>query len=128
MVGVFSDDLPREVKNILYAISNQEKSINYRKLSLKRDIRDYRPLKELFKDICYTNRTIEETERIQDEFKSHFVSLGKYGPKKPEYKKEKINLLDNAKNFYDGREIIIIAFKNDTFPFYHDEEESRFKD
>ena len=35
--------------------------------------------------------------------------------------------MENAKNFYDRRKIIINAFKNDTFPFYHDEE-SRFKD
>ena len=36
--------------------------------------------------------------------------------------------MENAKNFYDRSEIIINAFKNDTFPFYHDEEERRFKD
>ena len=35
-------------------------------------------------------------------------------------------LFDNAKIFYDGREMIISAFKNKTFPFHY--EESRFED
>ena len=41
--------------------------------------------------------------------------LKKYRPREPKYI-EKNNLLFNAQNFYDGREMIIEAFKNKIFP------------
>ena len=63
---------------------------------------------------------------MQNEFDSVVNALEEYSPKNPEYEKEKINLLNNAEKFYDGREMIINAFKNTIFPFQHDE--SRFED
>ena len=80
-------------KQKIFSISNQEKSIKCRRLSSKKDtldfdFGDYRPLKELFKDICYTKLTIEKAEGIQHEFKSHFVSL-EYRPKNLNIKKKK---------------------------------------
>ena len=39
-------------------------------------------------------------------------------PKKDDNKKKKGDLIINAQNFYDGREIIVSAFKNKIFPFY----------
>ena len=82
-------------KQKIFSISNQEKSIKCRRLSSKKDknlyfdFGDYRPLKELFKDIYYTKLTIEKAEGIQDEFKSHFVSLVEYRPKNLNIKKKK---------------------------------------
>ena len=49
------EELPQEAKNVITKLNNQEKSINYKKLSFKRekklefDFRDYSSLKELFK-------------------------------------------------------------------------------
>ena len=63
---------------------------------------------------------------MQNEFDSVVNALEEYSPKNLEYEKEKINLLNNAEKFYDGREMIINVFKNTTFPFQHDE--SRFED
>ena len=74
VINVFGDELSQEVKNVLYTLSNQEKSINCKILSFKRDknlvfdFRDYRYLKELFRDIYYKNFIIEEAERVQYEF------------------------------------------------------------
>ena len=107
-------------------------SISYKRLNFKRDknlefdFRDYKSLKESFKDIYYKTFTIEEAERMQNEFDSVVNALEEYSPKNLEYEKEKINLLNNAEKFYDGREMIINVFKNTTFPFQHDE--SRFED
>ena len=58
---------------------------------------------------------------MQNEFDSVVNALEEYSPKNLEYEKEKINLLNNAEKFYDGREMIINAFKNTLFPFQHDE-------
>ena len=42
--------------------------------------------------------------------------LKRYKPSNSKYKKIKTDRLINAQNFYDGREIIINAFKNKIFP------------
>ena len=64
-----------------------------------------------------------------DEFNVVPGALKNCNPKKSEYKKYKITLLDNATRFYDGREMIIYAFENKIFPLnYNEEGESHFED
>ena len=52
MTVVFNDDLSQEAKDILYTLTNQEKSIDYKRLGFKRDkylefaFRDFKFLKE----------------------------------------------------------------------------------
>ena len=134
VIIVFGDELSQEAKNILYAISNQQKNIDYKRLSFKRkkilefDFSGYNSLKELFKDIYYKKLSIEKAEGIQEEFNVVLSTLKKYKPKDSGYKKEKINLLDNAKRFYDGREMIINAFKKILPLNYDEEEQSHFED
>ena len=117
------EKLSPEAKNMLAKISNQEKLINYKKLDFRRDnslefyFSDYRSLKELFKAIYYRKISIDDAEGIQEECKAILSALEGYNPRKPEYITTKNNLLINAKNFYDGREEIINAFKNKIFPF-----------
>ena len=115
------EKLSQEAKNMLEKLNNQEKLINYQKLYLKEgnnaeyDFSDYRSLKEIFKGIYYRKITIEEAEAIQEEFNGVIGALEIYGARKPKYiKKER--LLINARNFYDGRKMIINAFKNKIFP------------
>ena len=43
-------------------------------------------------------------------------ALDKYKLRKPDYETARKNLSINAKNFYDGREMIINTFKNKIFP------------
>ena len=62
-----------------------------------------------------------------------FNALQAYKPKKEPYIGKRNKLLINAKNFYDGKEIIIDAFQNEIFPmtptgFSEDEEPPRGED
>ena len=41
-----------------------------------------------------------------------------YKPTKDSNKKLKDDLVINAKTFYDGREMVVNAFKDKIFPFY----------
>ena len=84
MINAFGDELSQKAQNILYTLSNQEKSINHKQLNLIFDFRDYRLLKELFRDIYYKTFTIEEAERIKDEFTAVLDALKKYNPKNPD--------------------------------------------
>ena len=80
---------------MLTKLSNQEKIINYKKLSFKRardldfDFRDYRSLKELFKGIHYKNCSIDKAKRIQDEHEAQLAVLERYNPRNSDYVKEK---------------------------------------
>ena len=78
----------------------------------KFDFREYDSLKELLKAIYYRNLKIEDAEGKQDEFVAIFNALEKYNPRKSDYVTARKNILRNAKNIYDGREMIINAFTN----------------
>ena len=58
----------------------------------------------------------------QDEFNSILDALNNYSPKAQKYIETKNSLLNNAKNFYKGREKIIEAFKERIFPLKSDDE------
>ena len=86
--------------------------------------------KELFRDLYYKETTIDDVERKQDEFSAIITALEKYIPKDDKYVGAKNKLLNNVKNFYEGREKIIEGFKNEIFSFYYEEEyekQMRFK-
>ena len=59
--------------------------------------------------------TIDDAEMKQDEFDSILDSLSNFTPKAQKYIEAKNNLLDNAKNFYEGREKTIEGFQNGIF-------------
>ena len=73
-------------------------------------------MKELFKAIYYRKITIEEAERIQEEFDAIIDALKHYKPRGLKYKENKEKLLINAQSFYDGRDIFIKAFKDKISP------------
>ena len=64
---------------------------------------------------------IDETESKQEEFNSVLSVLSDYTSKDEKYTEAKNKLLDNAKNFYEGREKIIKGFKNGIFLLNHDD-------
>ena len=68
------------------------------------------------------SRKIEDAEKKQDEFMAIYNALDNYGAKKPKYTTAKNNILINAKNFYDGKEMVINAFKNKIFPLSPDDD------
>ena len=115
--------LIQEAKNMLEKLNNKEKIINCSKLNLKGgnnvdyDFSNFRPLRELFRVIYYGDVIIPGAEREKDEFYDMLEILKECTPRKDsKYKKLKDDLLINAQNFNDGREIIINAFKDKIFP------------
>ena len=60
--------------------------------------------------------TIDDAEMKQDEFGSLLGVLSNYTPKTQKYIEAKNKLLDNTKNFYEGRKKITEGFKNEIFP------------
>ena len=116
------EELSQEVKNMLDKLSNEEKLIDYRKLYFKGgnnndyDFSNFRPLRERFRAIYYGDILIPGAEREQDDFDDMLDELKKYNPRNSEYRNGKENLLINAKKIYDGREMIINAFKDKILP------------
>ena len=105
-----------------------QKNVHYRKLNIRSgnnstyDVSDYETFKELFRDLYYKKMTIDDAEHKQDEFDSMLAVLSNYIPKAQKYIEGKNKLLDNAKNFYEGREKINEGFKNGIFPLNYDDE------
>ena len=115
--------MSQEPKNMFKKRNNQENLINYKKLDFTAgnkkdyDFTNFSLLRELFKAIYYGEILMPDVEREQDNFDDMIKILKDYKPIKPDNKKMK-SLLINSQNFYDGREMIIEAFKNKIFPFY----------
>ena len=112
-------------KKVIYKTKIIQKNVDYRKLKIRGgnntdyDFSDYRTFKELFRDLYYKKTTIDDVEGKQDEFSAVIAALKNYTPRDNKYVEAKNNLLNNAKNFYEGREKIIEGFKNRVFPLYY---------
>ena len=108
--------LSQEAKNAYKKLVNEEKlkggnNVDY-------DFSNFSPLREVFRKIYYGEVLIPAVEGEQDIFKDMIKMLKNYRPRTIDNKKKKDALVINAQNFYDGREMIIEAFKNKLFPFY----------
>ena len=66
--------------------------------------------------------TINDAGIRQNRFKLKRDALDNYSPRVPEYIEAKNSLLNNAKNFYEGRRKIIEGFKEKIFPIKSDDE------
>ena len=119
--------LSSEAKKLINEIKTMQKNVDYRKLKIKGgnntdyDFSDYRTFKELFRDLYYRTITIDDIEGKQEEFSVVINALERYAPRDNKYVEAKNKLLNNAKNFYEGREKIIEGFKNKVFPLYYNE-------
>ena len=71
--------------------------------------------KEFFRDLYYRNIITDEAKRKQNEFDGVLNALNVYSAKKKEYIDAKNKLLDNANNFYKGREKFFERFENGIF-------------
>ena len=88
----------------------------------------FKALKPFFFSICYGDVLIPTVERNQDVFDNILEKLKKIRPRTEDNISDKNKTLTNAQNFYDGREIIINAFKNKLFPFYSGNYDEEFKE
>ena len=116
------EPLSPEAIALINEIRSMQKDVDYRKLkfrgggdSITYDFSDHKAFKELLTDIYYRNMSINKAERKQDEFNTVLNVLSRYSPRNEKYIKAKNELLDNATNFYKGREGIIEGFKNGIF-------------
>ena len=113
--------LSLEAKALIEEIKTIQKDVNYRKLKIRGgnnvtyDFSDYKTFKELFRDLYYRKMAIDDAEGKQDDFDAVLDALSRYSPKYQKYIEANNNLLDNAKNFYKGREKIIGVFKIEYF-------------
>ena len=88
---ILDKELSEEAKNMLTKLDNKEKTINYKKLSFRRDknlkidFRDYRSLKELFKEIYYRKISIDRAEDKQKEYSILLDALKEYRSRNPNY-------------------------------------------
>ena len=119
--------LSSKAKKLINKIKIIRKNVDYRKLKIRGgnntdyDFSDYRTFKELFRDFYYRKITIDEAESKQEEFNVVINVLKNYTLRDNKYVEAKNNLLNNAKNFYEGSEKIIEGFKNRVFPLYYNE-------
>ena len=110
-----------EAKELIEEIKNIQKDVDYRKLKIRGgnnvdyDFSDYKTFKELFRDLYYKKTTIDYVERKQDEITGVMGALKAYAPRDNKYVEAKNKLLNNVKNFYEGREKIIEGFKNEIY-------------
>ena len=102
----------RELQNIA---TNHSADIDY-----KNFMKIYRNCTSESYSFLTIDTTLPAKGDIQMKFAGVLTALEKYKPTKPEYIDEKLKVLDNAGRFYNGREMIINAFKNEIFPFYHE--------
>ena len=65
--------------------------------------------------------SIDNAEANQEEFNAIINALKRYSSKSDKYIEAKDKLLNNVERFYEGREKIIVGFKNKIFPFNYDE-------
>ena len=95
VADIIDEELSQEAKNMITKPNNQEKSIYYKRLTFRRDknlefdFRDYRSLKELFKEIYYRKISIDRAEDIQKEDNILLDAIEEYKPKNPDYVKKK---------------------------------------
>ena len=124
------EPLSLEAKALIEEIRIIQKDVNYRKLIIRSgkgvayDFSNYKTFRELYRDLCYKEMAINDAEMRQNEFISIIDALNDYISKLQKYNEAKNSLLNNVKNFYEGREKIIEGFKKGIFSKSDDDDES----
>ena len=122
--------LSLEAKALIEEIRIIQKDVNYRKLIFRSGngvmyhFSNYKTFRELYRNLYYKKMTINDAEMRQNEFISIIDALNDYIPKSQKYNEAKNSLLNNVKNFYEGREKIIEGFKKGIFSKSDDDDES----
>ena len=113
--------LSLEAKALTEEIRTMKKDVDNRKLIIRGgnnvtyNFSNYKTFKELFRDLYFKIMTINDAEMKQNEFNSIIDALNNYFSRTQKYIEAKNSLLNNAKNFYKGREKIIEGFKQGIF-------------
>ena len=125
------EPLSPEANALIGEIRAIQKVSNSKKLKIvdgkkeEHDFTDYKTFNELFRDLYYKKMTINDAQIKQNEFNLKLKDLEIYEARKQEYIKAKNSLINNAENFYKGREQIIEGFKKKIFPFESDDDKPK---
>ena len=68
------------------------------------DFSDFKTFNDLSRDLYFKKMTIDDAEKKQNEFNKTLGDLSDHTPKNKKYIEARENLLDNAKNIYEGGE------------------------
>ena len=112
VTNIFDEELSQEAKNMLIKLNSQEKVFTTKGLAF-REIKILNLILETIGLFMIKKSRNKKKQKV-------LTALEKYKPTDSEYKNKKIKLLENVKRFYNGREIIINAFKNKIFPLCHE--------
>ena len=121
VIDFVKEPLSLEAKALIEEIRAMQNDVDYRKLIIRGgnnityDFSNYKTFKEIFRNLYYKKMTINDAEMKQNEFNSIVDALDNYLPKAQKYIEAKNSLLNNAKNFYKGREKVIEGFKEGIF-------------
>ena len=121
VIDFVEDPLSLEAKALTEEIRTMQKDVDHRKLiirggnNVKYDFSDLKTFNELFRDLYYKNMTINDAEMKQNKFNSKLDALNNYSPKAQKCIEVKNSLINNAKNFYKGREKLLKAVKKKYF-------------
>ena len=123
------EPLSLEAEALIEEIRIIQEDVDYKKLIIRGGnnvtctFSNYKTFKELYRDLYYKKMTINDAETKQNEFSSIVNTLNNYLPKTQKYIEAKNTLLNNVKNFYDGRKKIIEGFEKGIFLFTSNDNE-----
>ena len=123
------EPLSLEAEALIEEIRIIQEDVDYKKLIIRGgnnvtcNFSNYKTFKELYRDLYYKKMTINDAEMKQNEFSSIVNTLNNYLPKTQKYIEAKNTLLNNVKNFYDGRKKIIEGFEKGIFLFTSNDNE-----
>ena len=130
------DELPKEAIKAFDDLVKNDKTINYQKLDNDFGRREYdftmfSNLEKLLKRLYYGNTLIPDKNRKQDKLYDKIKKLKEYNPITINTINKKDSFLEDIPNFYNGREMLINAFKSRIIPLedrsysqYFEEKES----
>ena len=119
----FRNLLDAKSMEVFNEIRDQDEIIDYSRLNFiglsKKytfNFENFMSLGNLAENIYNGNVSLYATKKEQRRMENVLENLIDYNPVKNVYKDQKINILLNAKEFYKGREEVIIAFEENIFP------------
>ena len=92
-----------------------QKDADYKKLKIigsnnvTYDFSGFKTFNDLCNDLHFKKMLIDNAEMKQNEFDAKLSALSGYSPRNQKYIEAKNKLLNNAKNFYEGRKILLKA-------------------
>ena len=115
------EPLSPKVKALIEEIRIIQEDVDYKKVIIRGginvtyDFSDFKTFKELYRDFCHKEITINDAEMKKNEFDSIADALNNYSPKVPKYAEATNSLLNNAKTLPRREEKLLKVLKKKYF-------------